>query len=284
MTDRTFFVRLNLDDMAADIDRLDSTEERGLWLEGFRIGSRGHDKRDEWGFPKLLGHAFGLRCHDEAVIFRDKKVIAGQTSADRRRERNGTAQPSTKSRDSEHCSNGARTVLEHTSEQTPEHHAEQTSEQTPNQPTTNIQQPTTINEQHPLTPKGDDSHDSAEIVAAWNDGTKGSGLPSARNTDKRARVIRTRMKEAGWVEDFCAAVAFIAKSPFHRGDSASKWVADIDYLLQAGKATQIAEKAKATPTPSSGGKAVVKWGGFDQVDYEQSNKECRKDEDGNFYL
>lgn len=140
-TEREWWVKVNIDDLCHDLDRLESTEERGQWLEGFRVGSRGHDPRDTWGIVKMFGHAFGMVCHDEAVIYRDKKVIAGQISADSRREKNGTAQP-LKMIHTEHTPNGVRTVLgicsEHNPEQTPEH--------APNQPTTNSYQPTASNE------------------------------------------------------------------------------------------------------------------------------------------
>lgn len=285
-SEREWWVKVNIDDLCHDLDRLESTEERGQWLEGFRVGSRGHDPRDTWGAAKMLGYGFGMVCHDEAVIYRDKKVIAGQISADSRREKNGTAQP-LKMIPAEHTPNSVRTVLgicsEHNPEQTPEH--------APNQPTTNSYQPTASNEkrtakneQLPHTPRGGLSVGASDVVGVWNAATKGSGLPSARMVDKRIRLIKTRLKDSGWLSDFTDAVAYIVKSPFHRGDNDRKWVADIDYLLQPGKATQIAEKAKADPLQPSGGKAMVKWGGFDQVDYNQAGKECRKDGNGNFYL
>ena len=136
-TEREWWVKVNIDDLCHDLDRLESTEERGQWLEGFRVGSRGHDPRDTWGTAKMLGHAFGMVCHDEAVIYRDKKVIAGQISADSRREKNGTAQP-LKMIPAEHTPNSVRTVLGICSE----HNPEQTLEHAPNQPTTNSYQPT----------------------------------------------------------------------------------------------------------------------------------------------
>lgn len=139
--EREWWVKVNIDDLCHDLDRLESTEERGQWLEGFRVGSRGHEPRDTWGQPKMLGHTFGMKCHDEAVIFRDKKVIAGQISADNRREKNGTAQP-LKMIPAEHAPNGVRTVFDVCSEHTPE----QTAEHASNQPTTNSYQPTTSNQ------------------------------------------------------------------------------------------------------------------------------------------
>lgn len=92
MEKRAFFVRLNLDDMGASLDSLDSTEERGLWLEGFRIGSRGNPSRDGWAEPKKLGHEFGMECWNSAQAFREKQSAKGKASAN---SRNGstTVQP-----------------------------------------------------------------------------------------------------------------------------------------------------------------------------------------------
>jgi len=91
MTDRTFFVRVNLDDMATDLIGLDSTDERGLWLEGFVVGSRGKDSRVEWPKAKIEGYSFGLKCFNEAEEFRGKQSAKGQASADARRNRKVTA-------------------------------------------------------------------------------------------------------------------------------------------------------------------------------------------------
>jgi len=90
VTDRTFFVRVNLDDMATDLIGLDSTDERGLWLEGFVVGSRGKDCRVDWPAAKLEGHSFGLKCFNEAEDFRDKQSAKGHASADARRNRKAT--------------------------------------------------------------------------------------------------------------------------------------------------------------------------------------------------
>lgn len=134
MSDRTFFVRLNLDDMAAEVVGLESSEERGQWLDGFLVGSRGKDAREGWPEPKQDGHRFGLSCHHEAESFREKKAAAGEASANARRGKYGSAQPNTARTPLEQCSNTVQT----------------SAEQTPNHPTSNIQHPIT-NIQHPIT-------------------------------------------------------------------------------------------------------------------------------------
>lgn len=126
VTDRTFFVRVNLDDMATDLIGLDSTDERGLWLEGFVVGSRGKDCRVDWPAAKLEGHSFGLKCFNEAEEFRDKQSAKGHASADARRNRKATeVQPD--------VNHGSTTVQPDVN-------------QTSTHPTTNIQQPITNSE------------------------------------------------------------------------------------------------------------------------------------------
>lgn len=126
MTDRTFFVRVNLDDMATDLIGLDSTDERGLWLEGFVVGSRGKDCRIDWPAAKLEGHSFGLKCFNEAEEFRDKQSAKGHASANARRNRKATVvQPD--------VNHGSTTVQPGVN-------------QTSTHPTTNIQQPISINQ------------------------------------------------------------------------------------------------------------------------------------------
>lgn len=90
----------------------------------------------------------------------------------------------------------------------------------------------------------------ADIIAIWNEAAKGK-LPQARNTLKRQAVIRTRLKEPGWLPDFRAACAFIAETDWYAGANDRKWVATIDYPLQAGKATELAEKSAQAPQENS---------------------------------
>lgn len=89
-----------------------------------------------------------------------------------------------------------------------------------------------------------------DVVEYWNDSIKGTAFPSARHTDPRGRVIATRVKDPSWFDDFKKAVAYIKTDPFYQGAGNTSWVASIDYLLQAGKATELAEKSTARPMKS----------------------------------
>jgi hypothetical protein len=92
---------------------------------------------------------------------------------------------------------------------------------------------------------------SAEVVTIWNELTQGK-LPQAKSTLNRQKVIQTRLKEPGWLPDFRAACAYLAETPWYTGHNDRQWVANIDFALQAGKATELAEKATQQAPQSAG--------------------------------
>lgn len=106
----------------------------------------------------------------------------------------------------------------------------------------------TSEEQPPVSPKGD-SPQVAEVVEIWNETVKAteSRLPLARLTGKRTTAIRIRLREAGWLDDFKAAAEFVCRSPWHRGENDRGWIASIDFVLQAGRATELAERSRVSP-------------------------------------
>lgn len=237
MSDRTFFVRLNLDDMSAEVVGLDSTEERGQWLEGFLVGSRGKDSRDVWHPAKLDGHRFGLTCFQEAEEYRGKQSVKGIASGEARRNRTAV-QPQF---------NHSSTADEPDPNRTP------TGPQPIQQPTSIIHHPTTTNEKPhpPKSPQG-----VYEVMDLWNSMAKGNPFPQARLTAERQRTITNRIKESGWLDDFRAALVFVASDPFSRGENDRGWIVSIDYLLRPGKAVAAAERGrspKATTQANSTG-------------------------------
>lgn len=85
----------------------------------------------------------------------------------------------------------------------------------------------------------------------WNEMAKGKPFPQARLTAERQRTIATRIKESGWLDDFRAALVFVASDPFSRGENDRGWIVSIDYLLRPGKAVAAAEKAMVAKAPIS---------------------------------
>jgi hypothetical protein len=201
MTDRTFFILLNLDAFSAEMAGLDSTQERGEWVEGFQVGSHGHGLRESWSDVKLRGHQFGFGALREAEAHRDKKVEAGRRSAQVRKDMKGSAQP-------ERLSSNDRTPFggcsEHPPEQDPEH--------TPNHPITNNQQPITKT-QHPTTStaKGrkppfrtaELDHlipaelQSVAFMGAWHEWTEFAQSKSKRVPERSAKAFFEEVAQLG---------------------------------------------------------------------------------------
>ncbi len=96
-----------------------------------------------------------------------------------------------------------------------------------------------------------------QVIGIWNETAKGTNLPTCRLTSKREKIIRVRLKEKGWLEDFRAACMFLRSSGFHRGQNDSGWKASVDFVLQAGKATELAEKSRAAKVPANGGEREI---------------------------
>jgi hypothetical protein len=147
MADRTWTVRVNLDDLGAEMLALDDDAERGAWLAGFQVGASGAPFRETWSEAKRRGWDFGAAAFAEAEEFRAKKAAAGEASASARRAKTGSAQPvkPTGNRPPlEQSSNDVRTELE------------QTAEQASNQPSSNSQQPLAENQEPspPTPPRG----------------------------------------------------------------------------------------------------------------------------------
>lgn len=130
-----------------------------------------------------------------------------------------------------------------------------------------------------------------ELVDLWNENAKESGtFPRARMTPAREGIFATRLKDKQWADDFVTALDWITNAPaaaHYRGDNDRKWVADLDFMLQNGKATSLAEKATATPqatpepaTPATPQAEVPKWKkdriAMRQLELENAKREITK--------
>ena len=113
-----FYVTLKLEDMGNQMASLETTSERGEWLEGFHVGIHGHQAREQWSGVKMQGYEFGAVVLGDAVQRKSKFSKAGKASADVRKASKGTAQPERRSNDvettlpkcSEHSSNYPLTI------------------------------------------------------------------------------------------------------------------------------------------------------------------------------
>lgn len=113
-----FYVTLKLEDLGAQMASLESTQERGEWLEGFHVGVHGHQARDQWSGVKMQGYEFGALTLEDAGEKKGKFSKAGKASADARKAVKGSAQPERRLNDvettfenrSEHSSNHPLTI------------------------------------------------------------------------------------------------------------------------------------------------------------------------------
>ena len=142
-----------------------------------------------------------------------------------------------------------------------------------------------------LSPSGDRKEKAQELVDLWNENAKESGtFPRARMTPAREGIFATRLKDKQWADDFVTALDWITNAPaaaHYRGDNDRQWVADLDFMLQNGKATSLAEKATATPqappepaTPATPQAEVPKWKkdriAMRQLELENAKREITK--------
>ena len=177
-------VRVNLDDLAAELLTFDTDEERGQWLAGFQVGASGTSGRSSWSEAKQSGWGFGAECHLEATDFRETKARGGRASVEARRSSTGSAQPQKNQRAVEHCSSIVRTVLEHTSEQS--------VEQASNQPTANSQQPEATAHQSSAREQA-----PRMTVSEWSPLQEHRDLAAVRNADVDLQLSRFRERNNG---------------------------------------------------------------------------------------
>jgi hypothetical protein len=75
---RIFSVRINVDEMSAQLEACDSDDEKLQWLAGFRAGVRGLTARTPWQQAKKTGAQFGLEAYQRAVAFSEKQSAKGK--------------------------------------------------------------------------------------------------------------------------------------------------------------------------------------------------------------
>lgn len=120
MPPRIWNLRINLDEFNAALGSVFTDEDRALLLQGMGLGFNGGLCSNSVPAPFRTGYVIGFESRNEADGYQQKKSIAGLASAETRKGRYGTAQPSKETRTVlEQCSNGVRTVLERCPNQSP---------------------------------------------------------------------------------------------------------------------------------------------------------------------
>ena len=93
MTARPWNLRLNLDDFNGLVASVYSDYDRALILQGIALGANGGEPPDGAPPPFLKAFDIGKKMYQEAVEYQDEQSRRGRASAERRREKFGTAQP-----------------------------------------------------------------------------------------------------------------------------------------------------------------------------------------------
>jgi hypothetical protein len=74
MGSRSFFVKMNLDDVGHAIIEYDDAESLGYWFKGYLVGAHGKPLRADALEPYRAGHAYGLIAFNETEQFRAKQA------------------------------------------------------------------------------------------------------------------------------------------------------------------------------------------------------------------
>ena len=93
---------------------------------------------------------------------------------------------------------------------------------------------------------GKSGPDLPPFALAWNRIVDGSPLPRVTKwTTARGRALKARLAEEPDLAVWERAMELLRDSPHHRGENDRGWVANVDFLLQAGQGVKWVEKARA---------------------------------------
>ena len=262
MSDRTFFVTLNLDAFSAEMAGLDSTLERGEWIEGFQVAAHGHSLRSSWSEIKIRGFQFGAQAFQDAEDRREKLAHAGRRSAEVRKTTKGTAQP-------EHLPNIVRTSFGECSE----HPAEHQPEHLPNQPIPNTHYPIPMNQnpkpRSPSTPSKVPESLVLEIYQAY---------PRHEAKQHALRTIRKALETVS-PEILLEAVTAYAKAVETWSEADREYIPLPASWIRAGRWEDDRTKwIRGFPTSKPQRKGV-QFNGFAQTDYKAGLAEYNGGED-----
>ena len=104
---------------------------------------------------------------------------------------------------------------------------------TPTQNSTTIEEPQACPQERTAARK---KLDLPPFALLWNEKVAGTPLKTIRVWNAgRDRLVKARLAEEGDLGLWGRAMEHLAASPHHRGENDRGWVADVDFLLQAGQ-------------------------------------------------
>lgn len=81
------------------------------------------------------------------------------------------------------------------------------------------------------------------IVTVWDTVCVPVGYAKARGTEKQRKAAGTRCRDPDWFSAFEAACRFLAATPFYRGKNDRGWAATLTWVLENGRAEELAERS-----------------------------------------
>lgn len=190
MSSRPWNLRLNLDDFNGLVSSVYSDSDRALLIQGIALGANGGDAPDSAPAPFLRAWEIGRKMYQEALEFQAAQSERGKASADKRRERNGTAQPSRREPPFE-------PPFERVFEPPIERVFEPPIEPNDNLQSTNINLQSTNPEQRVRARDGSNRRSGRIPATDWAPLQEHRDLCSVRNVDCDAQLSRFRERSVG---------------------------------------------------------------------------------------
>lgn len=87
------------------------------------------------------------------------------------------------------------------------------------------------------------------VLLPWERHCVPVGFARPRGTAKQRKEAQTRCRDPAWFDAYESACRFLARTPFYRGKNDRGWTATISWVMQPGKAEELAEKSETTKAP-----------------------------------
>ena len=185
MTARPWNLRLNLDEFNGLIASVFTDYDRALILQGIALGTNGGSLPDGAPPSFLKAYEVGLKMYEEAVEYQEGQARRGRASAEKRREKFGTAQPN-------------RT--EPPFEPPFEPGFEPPSEPNDNLQSTNDDLQSTELKLPPMPPHGENATNRRMSSSDWTPLQEHRDLAAVRNADCDAQLSRFRERNSGQID------------------------------------------------------------------------------------
>lgn len=124
-------------------------------------------------------------------------------------------------------------------------------------------------------------HDYEVAAQLYNEMASRANLPKVQKlTEARKTKLRARLKDAGGIDGWTAALAHVESSTFLTGANRDGWKADLDFMLQESSFTKIMEgsyqRGAATNRKSDFMKGLAEWASEGEDHVSKSKADDRR--------